>query len=347
MTKKIAINGFGRIGKMVFKEIVENEENELEVVAINDLTEIKTLAHLLKYDSVYGQWDAITKVTESSIFISNQAGYDCGCEEKPSEREIKIFAEKDPKKLPWGELEIDLVLECTGIFRDKKGAGKHLTAGAKKVIISAPPKDSDIPLFVPGVNEEDYNGEKILSMASCTTNCLAPIVSVLNKNFGIEKGFITTIHSYTNDQNILDLPHSDLRRARAAGINMIPTTTGAAKSIGKIIPELEGKLDGISIRVPTPTVSILDLVCLLKKKVNKEELIKVFKEYSENELNGILNIEKEPLVSSDYIGNPYSAIIDEKTIDANEKLVKIIAWYDNEYGYSCRLAEFVEYILRE
>lgn len=335
--KKIAINGFGRIGRMVFKELTENESNDLRVVAINDLTDIKTLAHLLKYDSVYGQWDGISRITESSIIIFNEDG---------EEREIKVFSERDPEKLPWEKLGIDIVLECTGFFTDKKGAGGHLKAGAKRVILSAPSKDADIPMFVPGVNEESYKGEKILSMTSCTTNCLAPIAMVLDQEFGIERGFMTTTHSYTNDQNILDLPHKDLRRARAAAINMVPTTTGAAKSIGKVIPKLEGKLDGISIRVPTPTVSLLDLICSVKKETDKKTVLKVLREYAKKELEGILDVEDEPLVSSDYIGNPYSAVIDSEMTQVNKNLIKIVAWYDNEYGYSCRLAEFTEFIIK-
>ena len=334
--KKVAINGFGRIGRTVFKELVDAEGNNLEVVAINDLTDIKTLAHLLKYDSVYGQWDGIAKVTEDSIFIFDEKG---------EQKEVKVFSERDPQKLPWGKLEVDVVLECTGIFTDKKGAGQHLTAGAKKVIISAPTKDADIPMFVPGINEEEYNGEEIISMASCTTNCLAPIVKILDNEFGVKNGFMTTTHSYTNDQRILDLPHKDLRRARAAAINIIPTTTGAAKSIGRVIPELQGKLDGISIRVPVPTVSVLDLTCVLDKETTKKEILDIFRKYAENKLDGILSVEDEPLVSSDYIGNPYSAIVDSVMTQVNGNLVKIIAWYDNEYGYSCRLAEFTEYII--
>lgn len=314
---KIAINGFGRIGRPAFKKAISN--SNMEVVAINDLTDKKTLEHLLKYDSIYGRYDG--KI-------------DC-----------EIFAEKDPEKLPWKKLGVDVVLECTGLFTDLDGAGKHIKAGAKKVIISAPAKNEIIPSYVLGVNEEKYNSEKedILDMGSCTTNCLAPVANILNDNFGIVKGFMTTVHSYTNDQRILDLPHKDLRRARAAAINLIPTSTGAAKAIGKVIPELKGKLDGIAIRVPTPTVSILDLIVEVKKTTTKEEVNKAFLK-AEKELKGIFRTEKELLVSSDYIGDTYSSIIDLEETMVNGNLIKVLAWYDNEAGYSARLVEFAEFI---
>jgi glyceraldehyde 3-phosphate dehydrogenase len=329
---KIAINGFGRIGRPTFRRIIESHKN-LEVLAINDLTEPKVLAHLLKYDSVYGIYQKAVKAGENYLIVNGQ--------------KFRVFAEKDPSKLPWKELEIDIVLECSGVFTDYEGAKKHLEAGAKKVIISAPSKNPEkIPEFVLGVNEDKYDPKyDIVDMGSCTTNCLAPVAKVLNDNFGIAKGFMSTTHSYTNDQRILDLAHKDLRRARAAALNIIPTTTGAAKAISNVIPELKGKLDGIAFRVPTPTVSILDLICLLEKETTKEEVNFVFKKASKEErLKGILGIEDAPLVSSDYIGNSYSAIVDALSTMAIGNLVKVVAWYDNEWAYACRLAEFAEYI---
>ena len=320
---KVAINGFGRIGRPAFRRILDNHPN-LKVVAINDLTDPKTLKHLLKYDSVYGIYNKS---------ISSQ---------------VKLLAEKDPVNLPWKKLGVDVVLECSGVFTDFEGAKKHITAGAKKVIISAPGKGT--LSFVLGVNAEKYNSQKdqVIDMASCTTNCLAPVAKVLNDSFGIVRGFMTTIHSYTNDQRILDLPHKDLRRARAAALNLIPTSTGAAKAISNVIPELKGKLDGIAIRVPTPTVSILDLICEVQKKPSLEMVNSAFKRASQSKaLKGILAVEDAPLVSSDYIGNTYSAIIDAENTMVNENLVKILAWYDNEYGYACRLAEFAELVGRQ
>ncbi len=322
MSIKIAINGFGRIGRPAFRRILDNHP-DLEVVAINDLTDQKTLAHLLKHDSVYGIY------------------------EKNISPEVKFFNEKDPANLPWKKLGVDIVLECSGEFTEIEGAKKHLEAGAKKVIISASSGSKEIPSFVLGVNEKGYDPKKndIVSMVSCTTNCLAPVVKILNDNLKIVNGFMTTSHSYTNDQRILDLPHKDLRRARAADLNIIPTTTGAASAIGKIIPELEGKLNGIALRVPTPVVSILDLICLVEKKTSVEEINNLFKKASQQkEFQGILNVEDAPLVSSDYIGNSFSATIDTALTMANENLVKVVAWYDNEFAYACRLAEFAEFI---
>jgi glyceraldehyde 3-phosphate dehydrogenase len=329
---RIAINGFGRIGRPTFRRIIENHPN-LEVLAINDLTEPKVLAHLLKYDSVYGIYQKAVKAGDNYLAVNGQ--------------KFRVFAEKDPSKLPWKELGIDIVLECSGVFTDYEGAKKHLEAGAKKVIISAPSKNPEkIPEFVLGVNEDKYDPKyDIVDMGSCTTNCLAPVAKVLNDNFRIAKGFMTTTHSYTNDQRILDLAHKDLRRARAAALNIIPTTTGAAKAIGNVLPELKGKLDGIAFRVPTPTVSILDLICLLEKETTKEEVNFVFKKASKEErLKGILGIEDAPLVSSDYIGNSYSAIVDALSTMAIGNLVKVVAWYDNEWAYACRLAEFAEFV---
>jgi len=319
---KIAISGFGRTGRATFRRILDNHSG-LEMAAINDLTDSKTLAHLLQYDSIYGIY------------------------KKPIGNKVRIFAETDPLKLPWKKLGIDIVLECTGHFTDFQGAKKHLIAGAKKVIISAASKTEETPTFILGVNEEKYEPKKdnVISMASCTTNCLAPIAKVLNDNFEIIRGFMTTVHAYTNDQRILDLPHKDLRRARAAGLNIIPTTTGAAKAIGRVIPELEGKLDGIAFRVPVSTVSVLDLICEMKKKPFAEEVNYVFKKASQKkELKGILGVEDALLVSSDYIGNSFSAIVDASLTMAKDNLIKIVAWYDNEWGYACRLAEFAEYI---
>ena len=333
---KIAINGFGRIGRPVFRRILDNH-SQLEVVAINDLTEPKVLSHLLKYDSIYGIYKKSIKFSEDSLLVD-------GTREG---KKVKVFAEKDPANLLWRDLGVDIVLECTGIFTDLEGAKKHLRAGSKKVIISAPTKDSEIPSYILGVNEEKFDPKKvdICDMGSCTTNCLAPVAKVLNDNFEIVKGFMSTIHSYTNDQRILDLAHKDLRRARAAALNIIPTTTGAAKAIGKVIPELDGKLDGIALRVPTPTVSILDLICQVKRDTTKEEINKVFKEASQSkELKGILRVEENPLVSSDFIGDPYSAILDAISTMAKNNLVKVLAWYDNEFAYACRLAEFAEYV---
>ncbi len=317
MSIKIASNGCGRIGRPAFKKAIAN--SNLEVVAINDLTDVGTLTHLLKYDSIYGKYDG--KI-------------DC-----------QVFAEKDPANLPWKKLGVDIVLECTGLFTDLESAGKHLEAGAKKVIISAPAKDETIPSFVLGVNADKYDPKKydILDMGSCTTNCLAPVAMILNDNFGIVKGFMTTVHSYTNDQRILDLPHKDLRRARAAAINLIPTSTGAAKATGKVIPDLKGKLDGISIRVPTPTVSLLDLIVEVKKSTSKEEVNKAFMN-AEKDLKGIFRTESKPLVSSDYIGDTYSSIVDLEETMVKDNLVKVLAWYDNEAGYSTRLVEFAEFI---
>jgi len=331
MAIKIAINGFGRIGRPTLRRIIENHP-DLDVVAINDLTDAKTLSFLLKHDSIYRDFGKEVSFTENSIIVAG--------------KEIKVFAKKDPSELPWKDLGVDIVLECTGCFSDFVGANSHIKAGAKMVIISAPAKDSSIPSYILGVNEEKFDAkkDKIIDMASCTTNCLAPVAKILNDNFKIISGFMTTTHSYTNDQKILDLPHKDLRRARAAGLNIIPTTTGAAKSIGKVIPELEGKLDGIAFRVPTPTVSVLDLVVKVEKSVTAEEINKVFEKESNNKkMKGFLKFEKEPLVSSDFIGDSYSAIIDGALTMAKDNLIKVVAWYDNEYGYACRLAEMAEF----
>ena len=333
MSIKVAINGFGRIGRATFKNILKNHP-KLEVVAINDLTVPGTLAHLLKYDSIYGIYEKGVRHDENSLIIDG--------------RSIKVFSETDPANLPWKQLKVDIVLECTGVFRDRKSAQKHIQAGAKKVIISAPAKGEDVPCFVLGVNEDKYDSKKddITDMGSCTTNCLAPIAKVLDEELGIVSGFMTTVHSYTNDQKILDLPHKDLRRARAAAMNMILTTTGATISVGRALPHLKGKLDGLAIRVPTSIVSIIDLVCEVKKNTTSEEVNYIFKKASkQKELQGILGLEDALLVSSDYIKNTYSAIVDSaSTKVVNGNMVKVMAWYDNEWAYSCRLAEFAEFV---
>jgi glyceraldehyde 3-phosphate dehydrogenase len=327
---KIAINGFGRIGRLSLKIAFEKED--LEVVAINDLMDLKTAAHLFKYDSSYGRYQHEMNIDEenSEIIIDGTR--------------IKYICELNPEKLPWKELEIDIVLECTGVFEDREKAGKHLTAGAKKVILSAPPKD-DIPIYLLGVNENEYDEtETIISNGSCTTNCLAPMIKILDDKFGVEKGFMTTTHSYTNDQRILDLPHRDLRRARAAALSIIPTTTGAAKTVGKVMKHLEGKLDGISLRVPTPVVSIVDFICNLKKEATVSEINEAFVEATENGMNGILAVSDEGLVSMDFRGDSHSAIVDLPLTMVSGNLVKVVGWYDNEWGYSNRLVEMAEYI---
>lgn len=330
--KKIAINGFGRIGRQTFKRIIK-EYPDLEVVAINDLADTKTLAHLLKYDSNYGVFDKEINFGEDFISVDSQ--------------KYKVISEKDAEKLPWEKLGVDIVLECTGFFRNEEGVRKHIKAGAKKVIISAPAEERTIPGFVLGVNTDGLDVKKmdIIDMGSCTTNCLAVMVKVLNDNFKVEKGFMTTIHSYTNDQKILDLPHKDLRRARAAAINIIPTSTGAAKSIGKIIPELNGKLDGIAMRVPTSIVSVLDLIVQVQKSTNRDEVNKAFKKAAKQDnFKGILRVEENELVSSDFKGDSYSAIVDLPQTMVNGNLIKVVGWYDNEWGYSCRLAEFADFV---
>jgi len=327
---KIAINGFGRIGRCALKSAIKYNL-DVDFVAINDLTDTKTLAHLFKYDSAYGVFDGLVEAKENSIVING--------------KEIKVFAKKDPEELPWEELGVDVVLECTGIFRDEAGAGKHIKAGAKKVIISAPAKEDTIPSYIMGINEKEYKGESIIDMGSCTTNCLAPVVKILEDEFGIEKGFMTTIHSYTNDQNILDLPHKDLRRARSAAENIIPTTTGAAKAIGKVIPNVKGKMDGIAVRVPTPVVSLVDLTCELRKEVTAEEVNDIMLKYSDKEgMKGIFYVESSPLVSSDFIGNSFSSIFDNEYTKADGKLVKVLAWYDNEWAYALRMVELAKII---
>lgn len=333
MTLKMAINGFGRIGRVVFREALANPE--VEVVAVNDLTDAAMLAHLLKFDSVHGTLDAEVSASGENIVVNG--------------KEIKVFAEKDPAQLPWGELQIDIVLESTGIFTTEEKASKHIEAGAKKVILSAPGKNG-MKMLVMGVNEDSYNPEEhhVVSNASCTTNGLSGISKVLNDKFGIKKAMMTTIHSYTNDQALLDAPHSDYRRARAAAESMIPTTTGAAKSVAKVLPELEGKIDGMAIRVPTPNVSLIDLVAELDTDVTVEEVNQALKEATKNELNGYLAYSELPLVSRDYNGNTASATVDGlSTMSLGGNMVKVLAWYDNESGYSARCVDLAVYMYKK
>lgn len=322
MTLKLAINGFGRIGRIVLREALKS--GNIEVVAVNDLTDAATLAHLLKYDSVHGVFAADVRSDGDTILIDD--------------KEVRVYAEKDPAKLPWGELGVDIVVDSTGVFRNEESLSKHLEAGAKKVILSAPGQ-GDMTTLVMGVNDELYNPKEdnIVSNASCTTNCLAPVVKVLHDKFGVKRGLMTTIHSYTNDQRILDLPHEDYRRARAAAESMIPTTTGAASAVTKVIPELKGKLDGMAVRVPTPNVSLVDFVAELGTEVTAEEVNNAFKEASENELKGYLVYNELPLVSIDYNGNPSSSTVDGlSTMVLEDNMVKVISWYDNETAYSVR-----------
>jgi len=337
MVIKVGINGFGRIGRLFFRATLKDEEfnEKFQVVAINDLTDAKTLAYLLKYDSVHGVLNVDVDWKDNSLFVN--------------EREITIFSETDPVNLPWKSLDIDFVLESTGRFRDRENASKHLKAGAKKVVISAPAKEPDVTLVL-GVNENVYNPEKhnIISMASCTTNCLAPMVKVLDDNFGMNRGFMTTCHAYTNDQRILDLAHKKMRRGRAANLSIIPTTTGAAKAIGEVVPKMKGKLNGMAMRVPVPDGSIVDLVAELNENVTKEDVNNVFKSASMKNLKGILEYTEDPIVSVDIVGNPHSCIIDGLSTDViGEKgnLVKVLGWYDNEYGYSKRLVDLFKYIV--
>jgi len=331
-TIKVGINGFGRIGRLTFRALIKNKN--VEVVAFNDLTDAKTLAHLLKYDSVHGKFPGEISVEGDSLVVNG--------------KKIRVIAERDPANLPWKELGVEIVIESTGIFRTREKMNKHLTAGAKKVILSVPsdnPGDVDATIVL-GVNDNTLTPEmKLISNASCTTNCLAPIAKVLNDNFGLKRGLMNTIHSYTNDQIILDAPHKDLRRARAAAVSIIPTKTGAAKAIGLVIPELEGKLDGFAVRVPTPDGSLVDLTCELGRPVTKDEINAAMKKAAEGPMKGILEYLTEPLVSCDIVGNPHSSIFDSeltKVLDGN--FVKVVSWYDNEAGYSSRLAEMVERI---
>lgn len=333
MRIKIGINGFGRIGRNMFRACYQDPE--IEIVAVNDITDAKTLAHLLEYDSVLGILDADIEASDDTLLVDG--------------KETMVFSKRDPGNLPWQDLGVSLVIEATGLFRKRADAGKHIElGGAQKVIISAPAVEPDVTLVL-GVNEESYDPDNhhIISNASCTTNCLAPPTKVIHETFGIEKAFMTTIHAYTGDQRILDFPHKDLRRARAAAVSQIPTTTGAAKAVGLVMPELQGKIDGIAIRIPTPNVSLVDLVALLSKDTTADEVNDALREAAAGSLKGILDYTEEPLVSVDFMANPYSSIVDglfTRVTDGN--LVKILAWYDNEWGYSCRLKDLVKYISR-
>lgn len=331
MSIKVAINGFGRIGRAVIRIAQERLDENVEIVAINARADSNTLAHLFKYDSLYGRFKGTVKTTEKSMIINGS--------------EILICNENDPEKLPWKELGVDIVIESTGMFTDREKLSKHIKAGAKKVILTAPGKNEDITIVM-GVNEKDLDVEKhnIISNASCTTNCLAPFAKVLDDNFGIVKGLMTTVHSYTNDQKILDKTHKDLRRARAAGESIIPTTTGAAKAVEKVLPKLKGKLNGFSVRIPTPTVSLTDLVCELSRPVTVEEVNNAFKVAAEGPMDGILGYSEEPLVSVDYKGDDRSSIVDGlSTMVISDNMVKVVSWYDNEWGYSCRAVDLINY----
>ena len=332
MARKIGINGFGRIGRLVFRAISQHYSDKLEVAVINDLTDAKTNAHLLKYDSTYGIYPGKVEATGDAIIVDG--------------RKTKVVAERDPGKIPWKDYGAEVVIESTGLFTDATKAKAHLQGGAKKVIISAPATNEDITVVL-GVNEDKYDSKKhnIISNASCTTNCIAPVVKVLHQSFGISKGLMTTVHAYTNDQRILDTVHRDLRRARAAAMNIIPTTTGAARLVGEIIPELKGKIHGIALRVPTPIGSIVDFVAELNKEITVEQVNRVFKSAAEGPLKGIIEYSEEPLVSMDVKGNPTSCLFDAlSTMVIGGNMVKVLAWYDNEWGYSCRLADLAAYV---
>jgi len=332
MATRVGINGFGRIGRNFFRAAFG--DSALEVVAVNDITDAKTLGHLLKYDSVHGAFKGGVEAKESALTVDG--------------RTVKVFASKDPATLPWKDLGVQVVVESTGRFTDRAGASKHLEAGAKKVIISAPGKEEDITIVM-GVNEDRYDPAKhhVISNASCTTNCLAPVAKVILRAVGIKHGFMTTIHSYTNDQQILDLPHRDLRRARAAAMSMIPTSTGAAKAVGLVLPELKGKMHGISIRVPTPNVSLVDLVAETEKPASVDEVNAALRKAAEGELKGILGFCEEPLVSTDFNGNALSSIVDgPSTSVMDHTMVKVLSWYDNEWGYSCRVRDLIKYVAK-
>jgi glyceraldehyde 3-phosphate dehydrogenase (phosphorylating) len=333
MAAKVAINGFGRIGRLSLRGMLQRHKKDLNVVAVNDMADLKTNAHLFRYDSTYGIFPGDIEVGEGFLKIDGQ--------------KIAVLNEKDPTRLPWKDLGVDIVIESTGVFTDGKKVHAHLDAGAKKAIISAPATNEDLTVVL-GVNDADYSPSKhhIVSNASCTTNCLAPVAKVLHDTFGIEHGLMTTTHAYTNDQRILDLMHSDLRRARAAAQNIVPTSTGAAKAIGSVMPQLKGKLHGLSLRVPTSTVSIIDLVVDLKKSVSIEEVNSAFKKAADGQLKGILEYTDEPLVSNDFRGNPASSIVDGQSTQVMEgKMVKVLSWYDNEWGYSCRVGDLAAFMI--
>jgi glyceraldehyde 3-phosphate dehydrogenase len=332
MAIRAAINGFGRIGRNVLRSAKQSGQTDIDFVAVNDLTDANTLAHLLKYDSVHGRYPGTVGVSDDGLVVDGD--------------EIKVLSERDPAALPWGDLGIDIVIEATGIFRDHAGASKHREAGAKKVIITAPAKNEDVTVVL-GVNQDTYEPENhhIISNASCTTNCLAPVVKVLSDEFGFRRGLMTTIHSYTNDQSILDLPHKDLRRARAAAVSMIPTTTGAAKATGLVLPEVLGRIDGMAIRVPTADVSIVDLVSELEQDVTADDVNAALQAAADGPMKGVLDVSREPLVSIDYTGNPFSSIVDALSTSVMDgRMVKVLSWYDNEWGYSTRVVDLVGFV---
>ncbi len=334
MSIRIGINGFGRIGRNVFRALQEGAQ-DIEVVAVNDLTDPATLLHLLKYDSIYGRYNGSVTVDGTTMTVDGKS--------------MKVLAERDPSNLPWKDLNVDIVLESTGLFTQRDKAAQHLTAGAQKVIISAPAKQEDITIVM-GINHNDYDPAKhhVLSNASCTTNCLVPVVRVLIDNFGFQRGFMTTVHSYTNDQRLLDFPHKDLRRARAAALSMIPTSTGAARATALVIPEVKGKLDGMALRVPTADVSLVDLTCVVEKSTSREEVNAAFRKAADGPLKGILAVSDEPLVSADYIGDTHSSTVDGLITNVIEgTLVHVSAWYDNEMGYSARCIDLIEHVGRQ
>jgi glyceraldehyde 3-phosphate dehydrogenase len=332
MAVRVAINGFGRIGRNVLRSAKQAGRTDIDFVAVNDLTDAATLAHLLRYDSVHGRYPGTVEVSGNGLVVDGD--------------EIQVLSERDPANLPWADLGIDIVVESTGLFTKRDAAAKHLSAGARKVVITAPAKEEDVTIVL-GVNEDRYDPDKhdVISNASCTTNCLAPVVKVLSDRFGFRHGLMTTIHSYTNDQNILDLPHKDLRRARAAAMSMIPTTTGAAKATGLVLPEVKGRIDGMAIRVPTPDVSLVDLVAEVEKETTAEEVNAAFGEVATGAMSGILGVSDEPLVSIDYTSNPLSSVVDTLSTSVMQgRMVKVLSWYDNEWGYSSRVVDLVRYV---
>ena len=332
MTTRIGINGFGRIGRQVTRSILERHSDELEIVAVNDLTDTETNAHLFKYDTNYGRYPGTVEAADGHVVVDG--------------RPIKVFSERDPAKIPWGDLGVQLVIESTGFFTNAQQAAGHLEGGAKKVIISAPAKGDDLTVVM-GVNEDKYDPSQhtVVSNASCTTNCVAPLVKVLNDNFGISNALMTTVHAYTNDQKILDQVHSDIRRARAAAANIIPTTTGAAKAVGVVMPEVQGKIHGMAFRVPVPTVSLIDLVANVERSVTRDDVNQAFQQASQETLSGVLEYCEEELVSSDFKGNPASAIFDApSTMVMGDSMVKVLGWYDNEWGYSCRVGDLAAFM---
>jgi glyceraldehyde 3-phosphate dehydrogenase len=333
MAIRLAINGFGRIGRNVLRAAKQSGAEDIDFVAVNDLTDTRTLAHLLKYDSVHGIYPGSVEATDSGIVVDGD--------------EIRVLSEKDPAALPWRDLEVDVVLESTGRFTTRADAAKHLEAGARKVIISAPAKNEDVTLVL-GVNDDMYDpaNHHVISNASCTTNCLAPVVKVLHDEFGFKRGLMTTVHSYTNDQQILDLPHKDLRRARAAAVSIIPTSTGAAKATALVLPDVKGKIDGVAMRVPTPNVSLVDLTAELERDATTEQINAAFRTAAGGSLQGILEVQEAELVSVDFIGNPHSAILDAASTNVVAGLVKVMAWYDNEWGYSCRCVDLARFVAK-